>query len=65
MSSMLAKVQQVEHKRKIIFFKVFLTHISNGNLDCFRLNILSPSTTQIKEFQSSSDKTVFDIAVFK
>lgn len=64
-----AKVQQAEHKRKIFFFKVFLEafliHIFKGNLDSFRLNILSPSTTEIKGFQSSFDKTVFAIALFK
>lgn len=67
MSSMLAGVQQVEHKRKIFFFKAFLeallVHISKGNLASFRVNIPSPSTTEIKEFQSSFDKTVF--ALFK
>lgn len=62
MNSMLAEVQQVEHKRKIFFFQAFLEailiHISKGNLDSFTLNILSPSTAEIKEFQSSFDKTI-------
>lgn len=49
---MLAEVQQIKQRRKIFFFKAVLEalviHTSKCNLDFFRVNILSPSTTEMK-----------------